>query len=153
MAEPEPSNQIEHSLVPLTKDQAKLLLEVGYLWLDMREFEKARAVFAGVSALMPKSEVPQLALGTLEFSAGKHDKALQAYRAAQKLAPKSALPRAYAAEALLFMGKVDPAMKEIDAALKAEPESDGARLATALKEACDAGALPPKKPEKRAKKG
>jgi predicted Zn-dependent protease len=94
---------------------------------------------------MPKSEVPQLALGALEFSQGRHDKALQAYRAAQRLAPNASLPRAHAGEALLFMGKVPEATKELKAALDLEPESDGARLAQALIQAKDAGALPPPK--------
>jgi predicted Zn-dependent protease len=142
------AEEIQNSLVPLGKHQAMVLLEVGYLWMDMGKYDKARTVFSGVSALMPKSEVPHLALGTLEFAQGKHDKALQTYRTAQRLAPKSGLPRAYAAEALLFMGKTQEALKEIRAAMDVEPGGDGARLAQALKEAQEAGALPPPKPQK-----
>ena len=102
----ESSSEISGSLVPLAKREAMILLEAGYLWLDMGQFDKATDIFAGAVALMPKSEVPQLALGSLEFAQGRHDKALQAYRAAQRLAPQSGLPRAHAGEALLFMGKV-----------------------------------------------
>ena len=138
-------SEIAGSLVPLSKHQAQVLLEAGYLWMDMGQFEKAREIFQGAAALMPKSEVPQLALGTLEFCQGRHDKALQSYRAAQRLAPKSGLPRAHAAEALLFLGKADEALKEIKAAIEMDPEGDGARLAQALLEARDSGALPPAK--------
>ena len=92
---------------------------------------------------MPSSQPGTL--GALEFAQGRHDKALQAYRAAQRLAPNSALPRAHAGEALLFMGKVPEAMKELKAAVDLEPESDGARLAKALMEAKEVGALPPPK--------
>jgi len=137
------TSEISGSLVPLARREAMILLEAGYLWLDMGQYEKAREVFAGAALLMPKSEVPQLALGSLEFAQGRHDKALQAYRAAQRLAPSSALPRAHAGEALLFMGKVPEALKEFKAAMDLEPEGDGARLAQALLEAKDAGALPP----------
>ncbi|QRO00403.1 tetratricopeptide repeat protein [Archangium violaceum] len=137
------TSEISGSLVPLARREAMILLEAGYLWLDMGQFEKAREVFAGAAVLMPKSEVPQLALGSLEFAQGRHDKALQAYRAAQRLAPNSGLPRAHAAEALLFMGKVPEALKELKAAVDADPEGDGARLAKALMDAKDAGALPP----------
>jgi tetratricopeptide (TPR) repeat protein len=137
------TSEISGSLVPLARREAMILLEAGYLWLDMGQFEKAREVFAGAAVLMPKSEVPQLALGSLEFAQGRHDKALQAYRAAQRLAPNSGLPRAHAGEALLFMGKVPEAMKELKAAMDLEPEGDGARLAKALLEAKEAGALPP----------
>jgi tetratricopeptide (TPR) repeat protein len=137
------TSEISGSLVPLARREAMILLEAGYLWLDMGQFEKAREVFAGAAVLMPKSEVPQLAIGSLEFAQGRHDKALQAYRAAQRLAPNSGLPRAHAGEALLFMGKVPEAMKELKAAMDLEPEGDGARLAKALLEAKEAGALPP----------
>ncbi|HLL01377.1 MAG TPA: hypothetical protein VK539_12380 [Myxococcaceae bacterium] len=141
----ESSSEIAGSLVPVARQQAMILLEAGYIWLDMGKFDKAKDVFAGAAVLMPKSEVPQLALGALEFSQGRHDKALQAYRAAQRLAPNSALPRAHAGEALLFMGKVPEATKELKAAMDLEPDSDGARLAQALMQAKDAGALPPPK--------
>jgi tetratricopeptide (TPR) repeat protein len=137
------TSQISNSLVPLAKREAMILLEAGYLWLEMGQYEKAKEVFAGTAVLMPKSEVPQLALGALEFAQGRHDKALQAYRAAQRLAPGSGLPRAHAGEALLFMGKVPEALKELKAAVDLDPEGDGARLAKALLEAKEAGALPP----------
>ncbi len=142
------NTEIEGSLVPTSKRDAMLLLECGYLWMEMGQFDRAREVFAGASALMPKSDTPALALGTLEFSLGRHAKALQAYRGAQRISPRSGLPRAYAAEALLFMGKVPEAMKEIQAALDADPDGDGARLAQALLEAKEAGVLPPRKPGK-----
>jgi tetratricopeptide (TPR) repeat protein len=141
----ESASEIAGSLVPVAKQQAMILLEAGYIWLDMGKFDKAKDVFAGAAVLLPKSEVPQLALGALEFAQGRHDKALQAYRAAQRLAPHSALPRAHAGEALLFLGKVPEAMKELKAAMDLEPEGDGARLAKALVEAKDAGVLPPPK--------
>lgn len=141
----EQASDIGHSLVPTTKQQAMVLLEAGYLWMDLGKYDHAREVLFGAAALMPKSEVPQLALGTLEFVQGKHEKALQAFRAAQRLAPKSALPRAHCGEALLFMGKVQEANKELKAALELEPEGDGAKLAQALIDARDSGALPPPK--------
>jgi tetratricopeptide (TPR) repeat protein len=145
----ESSSEIAGSLVPMGRREAMVLLEAGYLWMDMGQFDKAKEVFAGTAALMPKSEIPQIALGTLEFAQGQKEKALQMYRAAQKLAPKSGLPRAHAGEILLFMGKVPEAMKELQAAIELEPEGDGARLARALIEAKEAGALPPKDLKKK----
>jgi tetratricopeptide (TPR) repeat protein len=139
------TSEISNSLVPLERQQAMVLLETGYLWLDMGHFDKAREVFSGAAALMPKSEVPQLGLGAVEFAQGRHDKALQAYRAAQRLAPQASLPRAHAGEALLFMGKVPEALKELKAAVDLEPDSDGAKLAQALMQAKEAGVLPPAK--------
>ncbi len=150
-----PASDIGGSLVPLARQQAMILLEAGYLWMDLGRYDYAKDVLVGAAALMPKSEVPQIALGTLELVQGRPEKALQAYRSAQKLAPRSGLPRAHAGEALLFMGKVNEAMKELKAATDVEPEGDGARLAEVLLQAKEAGALPPPKPEKsqsRAKK-
>ncbi|RKG94489.1 hypothetical protein D7V97_38805 [Corallococcus sp. CA053C] len=139
----ETASEIANSLVPLARQPAMVLLESGYLWLDMGHFDKAREVFVGAAALMPKSEVPQIGIGAVEFAQGHHDKALQAYRVAQRLAPLSSLPRAHAGEALLFMGKVPEALKELKAAMDLEPEGDGAKLAQALIQAKEAGALPP----------
>lgn len=143
------TSEIAGSLVPLAKQQAQILLEAGYLWMDLGRFDKAKEVLTGAMAAMPKSEVPQLALGTLELVQGRHEKALQAYRSAQKLAPRSGLPRAHCGEALLFMGKVNEAMKELKAASEIEPEGDGARLARALIEAAEAGAFPPPTAKKK----
>lgn len=134
-----------NGLVPVSKQEVVVLLEAGYVLMDMGKWDEAREVFAGAAALLPKSEVPQLALGTLEFAQGRHDKALQAYRKAQSLNPKSALPRAHAGEALLFLGKENEAARELKAALDLEPDGDGGRLAQALLEAKEAGALPPPK--------
>lgn len=138
------ADEINGSLVPTSRSDAMLLLEAGYLWMDLGKFDKARDIFQGAAQLMPKSEVPQLALGTLEFAQGHHEKALQSYRVAQKLAPRSGLPRAHAGEVLLFMGKTNEALKELKAAQDVEPKGDGAKLAQALIEAHESGALPPK---------
>lgn len=148
---PEAKSEIAHSLVPMTKQQAMLMLESAYLWMDMGKFDNARELLTGAATLMPKSEVPQLALGTLEFNQGKHDKALQAFRRAQQLAPRASLPRAHCGEALLFMGKVNEAMKELKSALELEPKSDGARFAEALIAAKETGALPPPSKQPKAK--
>lgn len=131
-------------IVPVSKQEAMILIEAGYQLMNMHRFDHAREVFTGVAALLPRSEVPHFALGSLEFALGHDDKALQEYRKAQRLAPESGVARAYAGEALLFMGKVAEAVKELKAAIDLDPDGDGARLARALLEAKEAGALPPK---------
>lgn len=128
----EAKSDIAGSLLPVTKQQAVLMLEAAYLWMDMGKFDNARELLSGASALMPRSEVPQLALGTLEFNQGKFDKALQGFRAAQRLAPKSALPRAHCGEALIFLNKGGDALKELVASANAEPGADGANFAVEL---------------------
>jgi len=145
----EAKSDIAGSLVPMSKQQAMLMLEAAYLWMDLGKFDNARELLSGATLLMPKSEVPQIALGSLEFNQGHFDKALQVFRRAQQLAPRASLPRAHCGETLLFMGKVNEAMKELKSALELEPKSDGARFAEALIAAKETGALPP--PSKQAK--
>ena len=135
------ASPILNGLVPIPKQQAMMLLEAGYIWLEMGKADKAKEIFAGAAALLPKSEVPQIGIGSAELAEGKFDKALQAFRAAQRLAPRSSLPRAHAGEALLFMGKPQEALKELKAAMEIEPNGDGAKLAKALLEAKEAGAF------------
>lgn len=147
----EAKSDIAGSLVPMSKQQAMLMLEAAYLWMDLGKFDNARELLAGATMLMPKSEVPQIALGSLEFNQGHFDKALQVFRRAQQLAPRASLPRAHCGETLLFLGKVNEAMKELKSALELEPKSDGARFAQALIAAKETGALPPPGKQPRAK--
>jgi len=142
----EASLGIAGSLVPTTKIQARILLETGYLWMDMGRFEEAYTLFRGAALLMSKSEVPQIALGTLELVQGKFEKALQAFRAAQRLAPQSALPHAHAGEALLFMGKEAAALKELEQAKRMEPDSDAAMFADSLLDCRQKGVFSKAKP-------
>ncbi len=139
----EAKSDVAGSLVPVTKQQATVMLEAAYLWMDLGKVDHAREVSAGAALLMPKSEVPQIVQGTIEFNDGHYDKALQAFRRAQQLAPKASLPRAHCGEALLFMGKVTEAMKDLKAAIDLEPDSDGAAFARSLIQAKEDGVLPP----------
>jgi predicted Zn-dependent protease len=144
----EAKSDVAGSLIPVTKQQAMLMLEAAYLWMDMTKYDNARELALGAATLMPKSEVPQIVVGTVEFNQGNFEKALQAFRRAQQLAPRASLPRAHCGETLLFMGKVNEAMKELKSALDLEPNSDGAKFAQSLIEAKEVGALPlPKKSE------
>lgn len=147
----EAKSDIAGSLVSMSKQQAMLMLEAAYLWMDLGKFDNARELLSGATLLMPKSEVPQLALGSLEFNQGHFDKALQVFRRAQQLAPRASLPRAHCGETLLFLGKVNEAMKELKSALELEPKSDGARFAEALIAAKETGALPPPSKQPKAK--
>lgn len=138
-------NATIEGLVPVSREEAALLLEAGYLYLEMKKFDESQAVFQGASALLPHSELPHIGLGNLWFSRGEHRKALAEHRAAAKKAPKSALPHAHAAEVLFFLGNAKEAVAECQTALKLEPKSPGADLANALLEAHRVGALPPPK--------
>jgi tetratricopeptide (TPR) repeat protein len=135
--------QIE-GLVPVSKQEALILLEAGYLLVAMGRYNQARAVFQGVACLLPSSEVPVIALGTLEFAEGRYEKAIQEYRKARHLSPQSGLPRAHIGEMLLFLGKTREALKELHAAIELEPDGDGARMAQALLSCQELGVFSPR---------
>jgi cytochrome c-type biogenesis protein CcmH/NrfG len=124
--------EVEGSAVPLSRGEARLLLELGELWLELGHFERARAVLEGAVALMPGSPVPQLALGRVAFARGEMGGALRAARTAQRLAPRSALAAAQAGEALLFEGKSREGKRELERAVALEPEGPAGNFARGL---------------------
>lgn len=128
----EPKSDIAGSILPLSKQQAMIMLESVYLWMDLGKFDNARELANGAAALMPKTKQVQFALGTIEFNQQKYDKALQAFRAAQRLDPKSGLARAHCGEALVFMGKTAEALKELQAARELEDDGGVAEFAFRL---------------------
>ncbi len=128
----EAKSEIAGAVLPTSKQQAMLMLEAAYLSMDMGKWDHARDILTGAAALMPKSEVPQLALGTLEFNQGHFEKALQSFRSAQRLSPKAALPRAHSGEALIQLNKAAEAQKELVAAYEADPKAESAKFALDL---------------------
>ncbi len=118
----ETKSDIAGSILPVTKQQAMLMLESVYLWMDLGKFDHARELANGAAALMPKTKQVQFALGTIEFNQQKYDKALQFFRAAQRLDAKSGLARAHCGEALIFMGKTSEALKELQQARDLEDD-------------------------------
>jgi tetratricopeptide (TPR) repeat protein len=128
----ETKSDIAGSILPVSKQQAMLMLESIYLWMDLGKFDHARDIANGAAALMPRTKQVQLALGTIEFNQQKYDKALQAFRAAQRLDAKSGLARAHCGEALIFMGKTQEALKELQAARELEDDGGVADFAFRL---------------------
>ncbi|MCC7072796.1 MAG: tetratricopeptide repeat protein [Deltaproteobacteria bacterium] len=128
-------------LIELPQPEASLLLEAGYLYLEMGKQQEAAEIFAGVAALLPKSDVPLVALGNLEFAQGHFQRALKHHQEALKLKPKSALAQAHVGEALLWLNKTAEGVKALNKAIDLEPEGMPANFARALLEAHEAGTL------------
>ena len=128
-------------LVDVPQPEAALLLEAGYLYMEMGKPKDAEEVFAGVAALLPKSDVPLVALGNLEFSQGRFQRALTHHTAALKVKPSSALAQAHVGEALLWLKRVDEGVKALNKAVQMEPDGMPAKFAKALLEAHAAGEL------------
>lgn len=126
-------------LVEVPQSEVALLLESGYLLMELGKWKEAQEVFTGVSALVPHSDVPHMALGNLFFSQGKFQQALKCHKDALSVVPGSTLARAHVGETLLFLKRFDEGKAELEKAINQEPESMAAQFAKALLEAHEAG--------------
>ncbi len=122
-------------LIPVPKKHLGLLLEAGYLYMELGKNKEAEEVFQGVCALAPHSEVPQMALGHLYFSLGRFNPALKAHQKAVELNPESAAAHASVGETLLFLRKHGEAIAELDKAVALDAVGSAGQFARALKEA------------------
>ena len=112
-----------------------LLLEAGYLYVELCKFKEAEEVFVGLSALVPDSEVPHMALGHLYFSQGRFNPALRAHQKALELNPSSAAAHVSVGETLLVLRRHGEGIAELDKALALDTDGSVSRFAKALKEA------------------
>lgn len=133
------SEHIVKGIVDVPQSEVALLLESGYLYMELGKWKEAQEVFTGVISLLPHSDVPHVALGNLYFSQGKFTLALKAHREALKVNPQSALAQAHVGEALLFMKKFDDGLAELNKAIEMEPEGLAADFAKSLLQAHEVG--------------
>lgn len=126
-------------LIEVPRRDVALLLETGYLLMEFQKFKEAEEVFSGVSLLLPKSEVPHMALGNLHFAQGKFQNALKEHQKAHDLRPEVALPLAHIGECMFALQRFDDGEKNLKEALKLEPEGASADFATNLLEARSLG--------------
>ncbi len=126
---------IVQGIVPVAQKDVVLLLEVGYLYMELGKNDEAKEVFEGITALVPHSEVPHMALGHLYFAMGRFNPALKCHQTAAGLNPQSAAAHASVGETLFFLRKPDEGMIHLDKAIAADPDGSGGEFAKALKEA------------------
>ena len=126
-------------LVEVPQPEVALILEAGYLLMELGKWKEAQEVFGGASALVPHSDVPHIALGNLLFAQGKFQAALKAHKDALAVDPKSQLARAHVGECLLFLKKFEEGKAELEKAIAQDPGSVAATFAKSLLEAHDVG--------------
>ena len=132
---------VVEGLIPVAQSEIALLLESGYLYMEMQKWKEAEEIFSGVAALVPHSEVPLICLGNLQFSQGRYERALKYQREALQRAPESALAQAHIGEALLFMKKRAEAKTALEKAIEMDPEGDAGAFARALLDGSAAGVV------------
>lgn len=128
-------------LTPVPPEQVALLLEAGYLYMEMQKPKEAEEVFLGVAALVPSSEIPLICLGNLFFSQGRYERALKYHRDALNKNSSSALAQAHVGEALLFLERRGEAKTALEAALGLEPEGPAADFANSLLDGMASGVV------------
>lgn len=123
--------------VNASREELAFLMEAGFLYRDLRKNEEAREVFKGVRALLPKSEVPEVALGTAMFQQGDFESAARHYRRALQLNPRSAWANAHLGELALFKLNRAEARTYLKTAIDLDPRGDCGKLARSLLDLAD----------------
>ena len=123
-------------------EEVRLLMEVGYFYLDMGRPKDAREVFEGVAALTPKSEYPLLGLGSAYFHEKKFPQAKRSYESAIGMNGKNGMAQALLGETLIFMKQPDAARVALGKASALSAEESVQNFVKHLSHALDAGVLP-----------
>ncbi len=124
---------VVNGIIDVPQSEIALLLECGYLYLEMQKHKEAEDIFQGVAALVPHSDVPGICLGNLAFSQGQYDRALRLHKeAAKKGGDQEALAHAHQGEALIFLGKKKEAKAALTKALELDPDGPAGAFASSL---------------------
>jgi tetratricopeptide (TPR) repeat protein len=126
-------------MTTLDREYLGLMMEAGYVYLGMQRFKEARDVFEGVTSLAPDSEIPLIAIGSVDFCQGKFANAIRKYKKALKINPTSEYALAYMGEVLFFMGKKAEAVKTLGDVSKMDPKGKAGDFARALLDAINKG--------------
>ncbi len=118
--------------VEVSMEEVRVLLEAGRIYVDRKEYDKAREVFEGARELAPDGEAVLICLANLDLVTGKGADAVKSLKEALKANPKSALAKALLGEAYHTQGKKGDAEKELKEAKKLDPNGPGGKLADAL---------------------
>jgi tetratricopeptide (TPR) repeat protein len=120
-----------------SEQELAFLMEAGILLRDVGRYQQSREIFKGIRALIPKSEVPEVALGTLAFQERDFEAAEKHYRRALELNPRSAWAYAHLGELALFRLRKDEASVHLKTANELDPRGDHGKFGRALLELAD----------------
>lgn len=129
-------------MIAIDRSNLGVMMEAGYIYLGMQRFKEARDVFEGVISMAPDSEIPLVALGSVDFCQGKFTNAIRNYKKAIKINPEGIYAQAYMGEALFFMGKKEEALKQLEEVHKKDPSGKAGDFARALLDAIRKGWTP-----------
>ena len=116
----------------IPKKDIVLMLEAGYIYLAMGKFSESRAVFEGVSELVPHSDIPRVAVANALFAQKKYAPAIQELKEAIELNAASAFAYSHLGEALLFSGKKEEAIVALNKAISLDAKGHSGLFAKNL---------------------
>jgi Flp pilus assembly protein TadD len=125
------------SHVQPSDEELRVILESGFVLREAGRFDDAETIFRGALELLPDSDVPRVALGTVELQRGRFTEAQALCEEALRVRPASLYARVHRAESLLFQQRREEAESELREVMAADPDSPHARTARALLEAAD----------------
>lgn len=117
------SRELVEGIIKLPKQEAILLLEAGYMLSHMQRNKEAYELFKGIAALLPDSEVPNVALGHLFLGQGKLQVALKEYKEALRREPESLIAKTYMAEIFIIQNRYDEARLFLEDVIACEDEN------------------------------
>ena len=120
-----------------SSEEATFLLEAAIIYREAKNFQAARDILNGVTALFPKHEVPEVILGTVEFQAGNFDAAEGHYLKALQLNPRSAFAYAHLGEVYLYRKDKENARKHLKNSVALDPLGEYGKMARKLMELTD----------------
>lgn len=110
----------------------RLMLEAGCVYRYAQRFREARDIFQGVRALLPTSEVADLALAGVSLDEGKLDEAEAHCRRALELNRASAAAYVQLAEIQLLQKDGAGARQSLQQSMEISPNGPAATLAREL---------------------
>jgi len=125
------------SEVKPSDEELRVILEAGYVLREARRLDEAETIFRGAMELLPTSDVPRVALGTVELRRGRFAAAQAICEEALRLSPQSLYARVHRAEALLLQQRRDEAEAELRAIIAADANSSHSHTARVLLDAAD----------------
>lgn len=126
-------------MIDLDRQYLGIMMEAGYILLGMQRYKDAKEVFEGISVMAPDSDIPIVALGSVEFCLGKFTQAIKKYEDALKVNPESVYAHAYMGEALFFTGKKAQAIEKLKGVSKDDKNGKAGDFARALLDAINKG--------------
>lgn len=126
-------------MIEIERKHLGVMMEAGYILLGMQRYKEAREVFEGVLAIVPGSEAPLVAIGSVDFCQGKFAQAIKSYKQALDNDAESVYAMAYMGEALFFSGKKKEAIVALKKVSKIDLSGKAGDFARALLDAIDKG--------------